>query len=221
MPDHALLMVVHEPVALGGCRRSSRGSRRGWIEGGAVGGGYSWSDGIAVAGRPVHPHFHLLLLWLLSGHDLHPCLRYARLVEARAVDPLLLSAAGRLLHDFAFAGHFPLNLGRSRGLLLHNFLHLLDSVRNFARLSGTSVVHGGSSESTRHGAPLVSRVEAWQVDGRVLSVGGVIDGTHIDDRVAGLLAAGWVGGARARRATRFPSGRRAEAHTDRFFARAA
>lgn len=40
---------------------------------------------------------------------------------------------------------------------------------------------------------MVTRIETGQVNGRMFPVGGVIDGTDVNDRVARLFATGRIG----------------------------
>lgn len=205
LADHALLVLVHESVAL--CGRSRKVGRRG---GGGGGGG-------RCHGRPVDPSLSLIAHQVTHfGH--------AGLVDAGPVDPLLVALAafapvggfssGRLgfggfalhlrrpgggrgfgrrrLHfgDAGFEGGPVLGIGR---FLPHGRLGAFRRRRVMVRL----LLGRGSAEDFAHGTPVVAGIEAGQVDGRVLAVGGVVDGPDVDDRVARLLAAGRIRRGRA------------------------
>lgn len=132
--------------------------------------------------RPIDPHFTLM------AHHLHPRLRYPRFVKPRSVDPLLFHR--RLLIGGWFGNrrsHFALDLRRPRQSALFPGASGGGSTRR------CRPVNRGSPQRPRHGTAVIAGIEAGKVDGRVFSVGGVVDWSDVDDRVARLLAAGWIG----------------------------
>lgn len=65
--------------------------------------------------------------------------------------------------------------------------------RTPAGLLNSGPIDSGTPQCPRHGATIIARIEAGQINGRMFAVGSVIDRTDVNDRVAGLFATRWIG----------------------------